>query len=98
MKLDCATQTRSTSARWLLEEAGVDYEMEKIELRDHYLEDSVDYSREIGVKVTLDHVIPNPSWQAASNPFGIGVVPGLILVVLLLIVNFVLLSVWPEKS
>ena len=43
MKLYWAPQTRSTRALWLLEEAGVDYEMELIELRDPEREDSVDF-------------------------------------------------------
>ena len=43
MKLYWAPQTRSTRALWLLEEAGVDYEMELIELRDPDREDSVDF-------------------------------------------------------
>jgi glutathione S-transferase len=43
MKLYWAPQTRSTRALWLLEEAGVDYEMELIELRDPDREDSADF-------------------------------------------------------
>ena len=43
MKLYWAPQTRSTRALWLLEEAGVDYEMELIELRDPDRADSVDF-------------------------------------------------------
>ena len=43
MRLYWAPQTRSTRALWLLEEAGVDYEMEMVELRDPEREDSVDF-------------------------------------------------------
>ncbi|MGI9201324.1 MAG: glutathione S-transferase family protein [Woeseiaceae bacterium] len=43
MKLFWAPQTRSSRAVWMLEEAGVDYELERIDLRDSGREDDVDF-------------------------------------------------------
>lgn len=43
MKLFWAPQTRSSRAVWMLEEAGVEYELERIDLRDSGREDDVDF-------------------------------------------------------
>lgn len=43
MKLYWAPQTRSTRAIWMLEEAGLDYEMEKVGIRDDDREDSPEF-------------------------------------------------------
>jgi glutathione S-transferase len=43
MKLFWAPQTRSSRAVWMLEEADVEYELERIDLRDSGREDDVDF-------------------------------------------------------
>jgi glutathione S-transferase len=43
MKLFWAPQTRSSRAVWMLEEAGVDYELEHIDIRDGGRQDNVDF-------------------------------------------------------
>ena len=43
MKLYWAPQTRSSRAVWMLEEAGVDYEIERVDIRDSGREDSADF-------------------------------------------------------
>lgn len=43
MKLFWAPQTRSTRAIWMLEEAGVDYEMELVDIRDPDRKDSDEF-------------------------------------------------------
>ena len=43
MKLFWAPQTRSSRAVWMLEEAGVDYELERIDLRDSSRQVDVDF-------------------------------------------------------
>ncbi|MGI9273164.1 MAG: glutathione S-transferase family protein [Woeseiaceae bacterium] len=43
MKLYWAPQTRSSRAVWMLEEAGVKYDLERIDIRDPAREDSADF-------------------------------------------------------
>jgi len=43
MKLFWAPQTRSSRAVWMLEEAGVEYELEHIDIRDGGRQDNVDF-------------------------------------------------------
>ncbi len=43
MKLFWAPQTRSSRAVWMLEEAGVEYELEHIDIRDDGRQDNVDF-------------------------------------------------------
>jgi glutathione S-transferase len=43
VKLYWAPQTRSSRAVWMLEEAGVDYEIERVDIRDSGREDSADF-------------------------------------------------------
>lgn len=43
MKLYWAPQTRSSRALWLLEEAGVDYELELVDIRDPHRSDSDEF-------------------------------------------------------
>ena len=43
MKLYWSPQTRSTRALWMLEEAGVDYELELVEIRNPQREDSKEF-------------------------------------------------------
>ena len=43
MKLFWAPQTRSTRAIWMLEEAGIDYEMELVDIRSPDRQDSVEF-------------------------------------------------------
>ena len=43
MKLFWAPQTRSSRAIWMLEEAGVEYELEHIDIRDGGRQDNVDF-------------------------------------------------------
>ncbi|MGI9221438.1 MAG: glutathione S-transferase family protein [Woeseiaceae bacterium] len=43
MKLFWAPQTRSSRVVWMLEEAGVDYEIQRIDLRDSGREDDADF-------------------------------------------------------
>jgi glutathione S-transferase len=43
MKLFWAPQTRSSRVVWMLEEAGVDYELEHIDIRDGGRQDNVDF-------------------------------------------------------